>query len=332
MTIRLRGKSYQIDVQLQGVRVRETVQGTYADAQLRETEVRLCILKGTYQKPLPSPTVSNPKNSVFEVFWSCFDRYYSQSRSADTARSNINVLVSFFGANTCISAMDAQAVDRFIAHLRASGARPSTINRRLAVLSKCLKFAQQRGILSNHVEVSYEKINHTKDRTFTDEERVSIETYHYLQGDGKWSDFFILLLATGCRCGELRDALVSDLRENVLSLHQTKTNKARSVALTSKALEAFHRSAPFSFATPTSIERKWNEIREYLNLSADREFTPHACRHDFATRFLRRGGSLAVLSKWLGHSSIVQTLRYAHVESKDITGVVELLEDEEDAA
>lgn len=44
---------------------------------------------------------------------------------------------------------------------------------------------------------------------------------------------------------------------------------------------------------------------------------PHLIRHSAATNFIRNGGSSAVLQKVLGHTSIVTTEKYTHLQDSD---------------
>jgi len=43
-----------------------------------------------------------------------------------------------------------------------------------------------------------------------------------------------------------------------------------------------------------------------------KRISPHACRHTFAIRCLRTGGSIVAIAKLLGHSSIATTQLYVN--------------------
>jgi integrase/recombinase XerD len=44
----------------------------------------------------------------------------------------------------------------------------------------------------------------------------------------------------------------------------------------------------------------------------------HLLRHTFATEYIRTGGSIAMLPKILGHSSISTTMIYEHLQTDDL--------------
>jgi integrase/recombinase XerD len=47
----------------------------------------------------------------------------------------------------------------------------------------------------------------------------------------------------------------------------------------------------------------------------------HLLRHTFATEYIRTGGSVAMLRKILGHSSIATTMIYEHLQTEDLKNV-----------
>ena len=53
------------------------------------------------------------------------------------------------------------------------------------------------------------------------------------------------------------------------------------------------------------------------------DFHFHDTRHDFASRLLKSGATLAMVRDALGHKSIVMTERYAHLERRDLRAALE---------
>ena len=48
----------------------------------------------------------------------------------------------------------------------------------------------------------------------------------------------------------------------------------------------------------------------------------HALRHTFASHFIQNGGNILNLQKVLGHSNLVMTMRYAHLEPDHLQDAV----------
>jgi len=57
----------------------------------------------------------------------------------------------------------------------------------------------------------------------------------------------------------------------------------------------------------------------------DPEFTIHAIRHTVASRLVQNGVDLYVVAKWLGHTSIKTTERYAHLAPENLRKAAQTL-------
>ena len=71
--------------------------------------------------------------------------------------------------------------------------------------------------------------------------------------------------------------------------------------------------------SPRYVQKLIEKLR--LQLDLDKNFTPHALRHSFATQLLMNGVDLRTLQMMLGHSSLSTTQHYLKVTNKFVENV-----------
>ncbi len=137
-----------------------------------------------------------------------------------------------------------------------------------------------------------------------------------------------MLLFTGCRKGDILNLRWDEVAEATLALTDSKTGP-RTVWLDGEALAILERqrrktNAPGVYVFPqlsnadkalSDIYVFWHELRRRIGLT---DIRLHDLRHSFASQAVRRGISLPVLSKLLGHSTLAMTMRYTHLSTPDI--------------
>jgi integrase len=180
-----------------------------------------------------------------------------------------------------------------------------------------------------------------RSQTFTDAEVAALEGLPLRDGA-----LMTLLFSTGIRMTEARElrTLHADLEEGELTVVRGKGGKGRIVGLTERCVQRIADLTITEGLNPTEHlwygygrgSRKFGEargVRRTNPVSDDRFYrwwtacledagvayrNPHQARHTYASRWLRKGGSLSVLSEEMGHESIATTKDlYGHLDRKD---------------
>lgn len=353
MAIRVRGNGLQIDVTVTRtgddgeptqVRHRESFKGTPQEAAAREKEIEAALLRGgdptdiKQSKAAPGLTLGDALEAIYEKYW----RAAAIHR---TVRSSMKSAEEFFGARTAITAITTEDADRYVAHLAKQGLSASTIRSKCAVMTKLFNHYRKRGVIASAPHFELPSVgDNLRDRVITEaEERVLLSLFAQRwdvvskrREDGTagedYHDLFAILMDTGARPSEVREFAVGNLRGRLLTLRKTKNGRARTVPLTARALEAFNRQAhkhgqqPFAWASNHVIRHGWDWAKTAMKLEKDDGFIPYALRHTCATRLYEKTRDLMLVMKWLGHSDIKMTLRYAKLQPGDLERACDLME------
>ena len=156
-------------------------------------------------------------------------------------------------------------------------------------------------------------------------------------------DLYNIAINTGMRKGELAglkwDAIdfdtnlimVGAVRDQHGFRHHTKGQRIRHIRMNQKVRDILYKlkgrkQQGFVFlnldkGTPFNTTHINELFSRLLKASGLPEYKFHDMRHTFSTQFLIAGGSLRNLQKILGHASITETERYAHLDVSEIKGV-----------
>ena len=155
--------------------------------------------------------------------------------------------------------------------------------------------------------------------------KKAIELYkkQYLEdGAQQVLRLFLFSCFSGLRYGDIASLSHDNFIDKTLIITPQKTKrlgKLLKIPLPSIALALIDREAEQPLGKVISnqkINNNLKKIRPYLSMSRGSNLHFHMSRHTFATQFLELGGNIEVLQTLLGHSSLKQTMIYAHVVDK----------------
>ena len=205
---------------------------------------------------------------------------------------------------------------------------PKTVNNCLMVLRRMLVVARKRGLIEYVPELERLKAPQP------DFDFLDFDEADRLLGaaEGQLRTMLLVALKTGMRHGELLALRWQDVdlvagritvRQNVVRgiIGTPKSGKPREIALgddVRAALKAHrHLRGPLVFCAMdgkmlTDSEQK-HPLSHACKRAGLRSIGWHVLRHTFASRLAMRGATLKVIQDLLGHSTILMTMRYAHL-------------------
>jgi len=226
--------------------------------------------------------------------------------------------------------IDADLLDRFVAHRIKGKITPATINGSLRTLRRALHLAKDWKLVSHVPKIKLLPGERTREFVFTKDGQEA-----FLAALPKMNMLYLLvsfLIDTGLRLSEAlnltwTDCQIEPLKRGSVEVAKRTKGKSkyakRTVPLTDMArimlIEAKKRSrGQFVFTSAGGrrrMSRHWaseqfREVRDKLGLPWD--CVIHSCRHTFCTRLGDKGVDAFTIQKLAGHSSITISQRYVH--------------------
>lgn len=348
---RQRGTTFQADYTfLSGQRLRPGGFDTMEAAELWEAQAKVNDSQGLPPPPVPSKqskttstaaagditlselrklVLGTPKQKGGRGGW-------LNSKDFRNAEARSQFAVDFFGEDTPARTIDFNELERYASACRAAGNRGSTINRKIANVSKMLTFAELRGLILAAPVVPHEEEPEGRIRFLTPEEETAGLAMLEIMGEHDHRQLAIFLLDTGARVSE---ALKMGPRDYALgptptaSFWDTKSGHSRTVPLTARAAAAIAHFQPAAGANTGPFEGiaywefryAWERARKRLGPSyADAVI--HTFRHTCCSRLVQGGMDLRRVQIWMGHEDIKTTLKYAHLAPNDLAVGTSVLE------
>ncbi len=204
-----------------------------------------------------------------------------------------------------------------------------TLNRKLASINAFYRFCHQRKLSDKRLAIPMARLPRELPKYLSyDEILAGLERIDRSSWIGKRDYALILFLyASGCRISEALAAQRRDIAEGWLKIRYAKGEKERMVPLAPVALEALEEYLAESDlrsealwlnyrGEPLSRISAYKIVKKYLGVS------PHVLRHSFASALILGGADLRVVQELLGHSSLLTTQIYTHIERRHLQETV----------
>ena len=331
MSITATGSSWKVSISHEGQRYRK-VFDTETEAQIWEAEAKVAFLKGLPPSGLSAGS-GQPCTTLGELADVVYTQVWANTRGEVTALINSKAVVRLLGEDTRISTISTNDVDGMIKELKELGNSPATINRKLAALSKMLSFAFARGWINR--KPVFEKLRESVGRT----RYLSSDEYEMIRQDLHEHDMemcllVVVLVETGLRLSEAINLKWNDIAwdEKHIRVWTNKSDTPRSIPMSSscfasldhitKRIDSVTSDGPFVEFTLHSVRHRWDAMKKRLGLHGDKEFTPHCCRHTFASWLVQKGVPIFTVKELCGHKCIEITMRYAHLHCDNRTSAI----------
>lgn len=265
-------------------------------------------------------TMEQARRLSLEVRWA--------GKACETTAAGYSAdVVSYFGPDAPLVAVNAQKVEQYRGYLKAKGNAAASINWKVSCLQSMLRDA----VLYGHLDAmpvlpKRLKLDNQKQRVLSEDEVSLLSTALQLRGHAEAADLLVFLVEVGCRWSEAEGLLAKhvSLERGSVLFPRTKNGKPRTVPLTSRALAVLERRMPsrseqrvwgYSYK---QFQHQWDQAKAMTGLAGDMELTVHTCRHTCCSRLAQRGIPLPQIMAWSGHRSLQSVARYLHL---DITGL-----------
>jgi len=320
MSVYKRGKKgmFYMSFIVNGVQVcRSTGKFTKKEAKLVEAVEKKMLM----ERVTLSPREKRARLKLSEAINKIYDEKWKHNKDGCKSYRNAEIVKELIG-DVPISTIDEDVVSELVIKLESRGIKPGTVNRYLAALKTLLRHNRQPW---EHITLKKEPIGRT--RVVTDNEATrAVELFRNTDHPPRRryfsdvADLLEVLADTGWRLSEILFITYKHINfeANLITSWVNKGKKPKSIPMTCRVRSIMLRrkangaTRPFNM-TVAQVERAWNWVRNVMGLQHDKEFVPHSLRHTCASSLVNADIDLYVVKEWLGHGTIRQTERYAHL-------------------
>lgn len=251
--------------------------------------------------------------------------------SAYSFRTALNSWVAQFGKRQNCDDITADMLRQYISKLSTDHSAVSTVAMYSRISSMLALALKKKYILSNPAnELSKADLprGKSKERSFLTIEEMKALINEPMPFHPEVKQGFLFSCFTGLRISDVRTLRWTDISDNCIVKKQKKTEDIVRIPLSDNALAWIpERGADddlvFELPCGPVIAKALTKWIQAAGIK--KHITPHCARHSFATMLISCGADLYVVSKLLGHASIVSTQIYAKIVDKQKEEAVNLI-------
>lgn len=260
--------------------------------------------------------------------------------------SYANVISRLIPTNKYIDELSGHDLERFKRNRIAEGVGSQIIKHNLNLIRGAWKYAGKLGYQISDLEFPQLKQPKASLRYLSDDEENRLLTCLDPKREGKGLrpyserndemkramqdayDLVVLLLDTGARYSEVANIEWSkiNLKDRSINLWRPKVQNETILYMTDRAFEVLSRRAQnrtgrYVFLNRAGLARGYasQSIRKALRKAGLEGCRIHTLRHTHASRLIQNGMSVYEVREVLGHTDIKTTMRYAHLETRQVT-------------
>lgn len=258
-----------------------------------------------------------------------FEEYLSITKmlGSSTTSSYIGDLSSLqdFIGNKNLTKLSTEDVLEFLSQF----SNKRTLNRKLSSINTFFRFCHEYNFEHSKITVSMSKLpkNLPKYLSYSDiSDGISLIDRTSQQGMRDYA-LILFLYASGCRISEALNVSKSDIADGWLKIRFAKGEKERIVPLAPVAVSALgeyikHQDMRSSFLWLNYKGEKLSRISAFKIVKKYLGVSPHVLRHSFASALIVGGADLRVVQELLGHSSLITTQIYTHIQKQNLLDTV----------
>ena len=211
----------------------------------------------------------------------------------------------------------------------------TSINDYARCLNAFLKWLADEGHISEKIKISKIKTPEKMPSLLSDQQVAAlIQCKPKNRIERRVHTMALVVLDTGVRVDEVSHIRKQDVDMDnlLLTVHKAKGGKQWVVPFSlalRRTLFRFMKTEPhplseFVFSTRRGLPQTYRNAHRQLKLMMGAKVNApgvrfHLLRHQWATHYLRSGGSIALLRRQLGHASLDTVLFYEHLASSDLS-------------